>query len=107
MGGGAMKFGEFLEYVEKYDSGKLWKDRRTRTMTCCGRPVTRGCAVRSRSAASITMNYQFRLQSVSHVSASGGTARCRTRTIRECLLEWYVWRKLEGGEYRKWKYRTS
>lgn len=101
-----MSFGSFLEYVEKYDSGKLWFDHTYKNYDL----LWQGYDARLRKA--------LRLCDFRHSELSVSLTECARRVcergycalsqveVRQCLLEWYVWRKIEGGEYRKWKYRN-
>jgi hypothetical protein len=107
MGGRTMKFGEFLEYVEKFDSGRLWKDVTYRNYDLLWQASTN----RLRRALALC--------GFEHDELSVSLAECATRVcerghcslsladVRQCLLEWYVWRGIERREYKSWKYRSS
>jgi hypothetical protein len=107
MGGGTVSFGEFLEYVEKYDSGKLWKDITYKSYDLLWQ------------ASDARLRRALKLVGFDHDELSVSLAECVTRVcergycglsnaaIRQCLLEWYVWRGLERREYKSWKYRVS
>jgi hypothetical protein len=102
-----MSFGQFLEYVELFDSGRLWKDMTYKNYDLLWQATDR----RLRNALALV--------GFAHDELSVSLAECATRVcergycalstadVRRCLLEWYVWHKLEGGEYRKWKYRKE
>jgi hypothetical protein len=102
-----MSFGSFLEYVELYDSGKLWRNMTYKNYDLLWQAGDRRLR---RALASVGF---------AHDELSVSLAECATRVcergycalseqdVRRCLLEWYVWRKLEGGEYRQWKYRKE
>jgi hypothetical protein len=100
------KFGAFLEYVEKYDSGKLWADHTYKNYDL----LWQASDARLRRALGLC---GFRYDELSMSLAECVTRVCErgycglsNTVIEQCLLEWYVWRKLEGGEYRRWKYRN-
>lgn len=102
-----MMFGEFLEYVEKFDSGRLWKDVTYRNYDLLWHATDK----RLRRALAMC---GFRHDEISVSLAECATRVCErgycalsTADVRQCLLEWAVWRGIERGEYRKWKYRVS
>jgi hypothetical protein len=98
-------FGQFIEYVHLYDSGKLWRDQTYKWYELLWRASNQ----RLRSALA---ECGFR-----HDELSTSLAECATRvrergyetlsmaTLQQCLLEWYVWRRINEGEYKTWKYR--
>lgn len=102
-----MNFGSFLEYVEKYDSGKLWKDLTYKAYDLLWR------------ASDERLRKALRSVGFDHDELSVSLAECATRvcergycglsvgTVRTLLLEWYVWRGLERREYKSWKYRRG
>jgi hypothetical protein len=99
-------FGEFLYYVELYDSGRLWKDMTYKNYDLLWRHTD----AKLRKALA---DCGFTADELSVALAECAT-RIRERgfhlgegVIRRLLGEWYVWRRLESGEYRKWKYRSS
>lgn len=103
----AVKFVKFLEYVELYDSGKLWKDHAYKNYDL----LWGACNSRLRRALALC---GFR-----HNEISVSLAECATRVrerghealtndeVKTCLLEWIVWRSIVGGEYRQWTYRKT
>jgi hypothetical protein len=103
----AMTFGEFLEFVQRYENGSLWDDhayknydllhmssdkRMQKALAMCG--FTEG-------ELSVSLS-----ECHTRVKERGHGALGRTE-VRRLLLEWYVWRKITRGEYRTWKYRKS
>jgi hypothetical protein len=97
MGGGTVSFGEFLEYVEKYDSGKLWKDVTYKNYDLLWqasdarlRRALALCRLRSRRTIGIACR-------VCHTCLRARVLRIVKRGDTQCLLEWYVWRGLERG----------
>jgi hypothetical protein len=101
-----MSFGSFLEYVEKFDSGKLWRDLTYKNYDLLWQATDK------------RLRLALRLVGFQHDEVSVSLTECATRVcergycalsledIRICLWEWYVWRKLESGEYKTWKYRN-
>jgi hypothetical protein len=101
-----MSFGSFLDYVEKFDSGKLWRDLTYKNYDLLWQATDK------------RLRLALRLVGFQHDEVSVSLAECATRVcerghcslsvadVRRCLLEWYVWGKLESGEYKTWKYRN-
>jgi hypothetical protein len=97
-------FGEFLEYVELYDSGRLWKDMTYKNYDL----LWKATDAKLRKALA---DAGFHADELSVALAECAT-RVRERgfelgvsVVRRLLGEWYVWRRLESGEYKKWKYK--
>lgn len=99
-------FGEFLAYVEMYDSGRLWKDMTFKNYDLLWK-ASNNRLLRALADCGYTAD-----------EPTVGLAECATRirergfhlgdsVVHKLLLEWYVWRRLESGEYIKWKYRNS
>lgn len=99
-------FGEFLEYVQLHDSGALWQDQAYKWYDLLYRASNKRLQ-RALSSCGFT-----------NTELSVSLAECATRvrergyqslsmaTLQQCLLEWYVWRRLNKGEYKTWKYRV-
>lgn len=99
-------FGEFLYYVELYDSGRLWSDMTYKNYDLSWKATD--AKVRSALA-----DCGFTAEELSVALAECAT-RIRERgfhlgegVVRRLLGEWYVWRRISSGEFRKWKYRRS
>jgi hypothetical protein len=99
-------FGEFLTYVDKYVAGTLFSDMAYKNYDLLWKATDR------RLRVSLAL-CGFRGNELSLALAECAT-RVRERgyclpvgIVRQCLLEWHVWRKLNSGEYRKWKYRSE
>lgn len=101
-----MTFGSFLEYVERYDSGKLWKDLTYRAYDLMWQ------------ASDKRLRRALAKCGFDHDELSISLAECATRVrergfhigdsvVSNLLLEWYVWWGLERGEYKLWKYRRG
>jgi hypothetical protein len=101
------RFGEFLEYIELHDSGKLWKDQAYKNYD-----LLYGASNKRLRSALVECGFT---QSELSMSLADCMARLRERgfaavsdaTLQHCLLEWYVWRRINTGDYRRWKLREK
>lgn len=100
------KFGGFIEYLELYESGRLWRDHTYRNYDL----LWLGGSGRLRRALADCGFHGSELS----VSLAECVTRVRERgyelsgaTVQQCLLEWYVWRRIESGEYKKWKWNDQ
>lgn len=97
-------YGEFLEYVELHASGMAWQDQTHKWYDLLWQATNK------------RLKRALRDCGFTHDELSTSLAECATRTrergyalpeatLQQYLLEWYVWRRLNAGEYRTWKYR--
>lgn len=99
-----MNFASFLSFVQLYASGKLGDEQTYKHYDLLWRANDRRLR---RALRECGFTYRELYLSVAECAA-----RIRDRglhfdesAVRRLLLEWYVWRGLKTGEYRKWKYR--
>jgi hypothetical protein len=100
-----MMFGEFLEFVHKYDAGTLHSDMVYKNYDLL-HTATEGRLKKALDLCGFTEGELSVALSECHtrVKERGHQALGRTE-VRRLLLEWYVWRRINVGEYKQWKYR--
>lgn len=101
-----MSFGDFVQYVELYQSGGLVQDQAYKHYDLLYKASNR----RLKNALK-DCGFTDKEMSIS-------LAECATRIrerglvvtegeLQQGLLEWYVWRRINRGVYRRWTYRKK
>lgn len=100
-------FGEFLHYVELYDSGRLWRDMTFKNYDLLWQASDTRLRKALVDCGFTADELEIGLAECATRIRERGHAALSNTTVRHLLMEWYVWRRLESGEYRKWKYHDQ
>jgi hypothetical protein len=99
-------FAKFLEYLNLHDTGAIWQDQTYKwydlLYTANNRRLRRAlseCGFRGGELSILLADFTARVRERGYETMSDAM-------LQQCLLEWYVWHRLNAGVYKKWKYRT-
>jgi hypothetical protein len=100
-----MRFGDFLEFVQQYENGSLFVDHAYKNYDLLWKATDMRLRKALAEVGFTAGETSIALAECATRVRERGYAALSNMEVRRCLLEWFVWRRINAGEYRTWKYR--